>query len=238
MPTPVRKLTESKKKLLVFLLGAGATGKTTTRKLLVKHWMHYGISGQRGCTATYTRKRNPNKGAIVTEPYVLTTYGDGDVPNRQIVLVGNDSAGTDSIVAPEIIMDGITKALKQSNVVVVDGVMSSPRWVDVTNSNYQEYKDRGIAVETLLVHFDFVLDEVLKRLLQRRAGRGKVEDTLPPKTVENARQFIGKTNRAVNHFKNGCKAPMHWERIVYGLTPEVVTAQIYKRILEIRSSNA
>ncbi len=232
MPKPLTSKTQSANhKIALFLLGAGATGKTTTRKLLTNRPIITTVCNRKG---DYVRKRNPGKGSVVVEDYQIVRYFLRD--DNHVGLVGNRASGTDSIVAPELIMQAFYSVLEETQIVIVDGVMSSPRWVDMVNIAHEKYKKQGIQVIPLLVHFDFTLDQVLERLKARRAKKGKVEDRLPDKTIVNADQFIKKTLRAINHFKRDCMPKIEWLIIKHGLTPGQVATQIANRLTSLTNT--
>lgn len=223
-PKPIQKPFHTK--VALFLLGAGATGKTTTRKLLTSSVKYEEVEFET-IKGSYVRKRNPLKGSIVQEDIDICIY-----PTIKTGLVGSYASGTDSICAPELIMRSFAYLLDHCEIVLVDGVMSSPRWVDMVNQAHLDFpqKNGQPGITPLLVHFDFTLDQICERLKYRRSNRGKVEDRLPPNTIENARQFIGKTNRCIKYFKRDCQAEIEWLTIPYGLTPFIVVNRILGRL--------
>jgi hypothetical protein len=98
-------------KTLIYLAGAGSTGKTTSRRVY--------------CGETY------NQQAIVQpdgKRFICTTY-----PSTAFSVAGNHVSGSDSNVGPDLIYQSMLKCIELSDVVFFDGVMCSPRHVDFAN---------------------------------------------------------------------------------------------------------
>jgi hypothetical protein len=161
-------------KCFVVFLGAGSSGKTTARK------------------------------AICGEPVRIDRKKVGDLTQFMTVyenyaVAGNHNSGSDANAAPHLIVNSAKEAFQERDIVFFDGVMGSPRLLEVPEA---------VDCSVLLVHFNLSQEEVYKRLLGRRRNSGKfVESELPEKTFKNAIEFIRRATNTLAHFEQKCKRP-------------------------------
>lgn len=196
-------------KVAVFLLGAGGTGKTTTRIAYgqgepVQHKINISVE---------TKKGQKDDGKLFYSLY------------DNCAVAGNLSTGTDANTSPEIIRNSFLHCLEYKDVVFIDGVMSSSKWVDMVNDYPGEMK-------VITVHYDFDTSEVYQRLLTRRASNGKVESELPEKTRKNSDSFIKRAANAVRSFDTQCNKPVVKLKVSANETTEQIVAKIKKAVAE------
>ena len=103
-------------KLAIIMAGGGASGKTTTRKAfaLGKPQQHFEIT-----------EIDTIKG--LRSMRVMWTIYDN------CALVGNHNSGTDNASGPGSVKHAFFKCLESSDVVIVDGKITSPQWVLMCN---------------------------------------------------------------------------------------------------------
>jgi len=195
-------------KKAVFLLGAGATGKTTARLALCS-----GTPQQNRVQVMLETPKGP-----VKKPFFYTLYDNA-------ALAGNIGTGTDGNTAPRLIRMSFFKCLELNDLVVIDGVMGSPRLIEMVNDYEEEIK-------VLCVHFDISPTETLRRLSERRARNGIVETELPKKTLDNSNDFIRRAKHTVAHFQTKCTKPVFYETIQDNHTPEQI-AEIINNALNL-----
>lgn len=176
-------------KVAVFLLGAGGSGKTTSRIAFCKG----GPRETRLETSLFDKEGRPRK-------MYYTQYDNCS-------LAGNATTGTDANIGPAIIRDSFVECTKLNDIIMIDGVMSSKMWVEMIN----EYPED---MEVLLVHFNLSKDEVVKRLMNRRRNNGKIEDALPEKTLNNSLAFLQRAVSTMKHFEKSCTKQCHKIEIV------------------------
>lgn len=190
-------------KLAIFLLGAGGTGKTTTRKSLCK--------GEPEAYRIGTENTGNNN-----DRYFYTIYSN-------CALAGNPNSGSDANTGPAFIRSAFNDSLERSDIVIVDGVMASPRWVEMVNDHQEPLK-------VLLVHFNLSETEIIRRLMGRRKANGKVEEALPEKTLKNALSFKQRAINAVKAFEKDCVSPVTKIEITDSETTEQIVSKIEKEV--------
>lgn len=169
-------------KILVLLLGAGSSGKTTTRQ---------SICGVPEETILIKRENDKIHG---------TLYKD-------YAVAGNHNSGSDANTGPGLIIESTFECFKYRDIVFFDGVMGTPRLLEIPEK---------LSCSVLLVHFNLSHAEVYRRLLNRRRIKGKVEDTLPEKTLHNSISFIKRAENTMKHFETKCITKMHKIEILDG----------------------
>lgn len=180
-------------KCFVVLLGGGSSGKTTARK---------NVCGE---PVEMIREIHNEK------PCFVTFY-------EKYAVAGNHNGGSDANASPELIVESAMKAFSKRDIVFFDGVMGSPRLLDIPNA---------VDCRVLLVHFDLSQEEVIKRLTLRRKNRGKIEESLPEATLKNSFYFLRRARNTLRQFEERCSKPMFKVTVNDNHTPEEV-AQIIK----------
>jgi uncharacterized protein YnzC (UPF0291/DUF896 family) len=190
-------------KIAVFLLGAGGSGKTTSR-----------ISF---CGANPVCERVIVPGEKENARFFYTLYDSSSV-------AGNISSGTDANTSPDLIRRSFYECLKHRDVVVVDGVMGSPRFVEMVN----DYQDDDMHV--ILVHFNLSQDAVIGRLMKRRSNNGIAEQELPEKTLKNSIAFSKRAVSTLEHFRTKCSKKMTKIEVVDSDTTDDIVRKIKQEV--------
>lgn len=206
-------------KVAIFLMGAGATGKTTTRNTFCQ-----GAGEEISKMGKFIKKRMPNRGATVEKKYSIVKYDN-------CVLIGNKNSGTDSITTPSLVRTAFFDAMAISDTVIVDGVMSTARWVEMVN----EYRHKT-DVRVVVVHYDFTVEKIRERLSIRRKNAGIVEERLPELTFNNVQVFTDRAKMCVGYFLDLCRAPVTLVKVDFEDTPEQVVAKLQEGIKECLST--
>ena len=178
------------KKAVIIIAGAGACGKTTTTQAF--------------CIG------KPDEYRVVRSCLMRNGYQDMQIIYSlydNCAITGNHTSGTDSNTGPGLVEMSFQECMQRRDIVVVDGMVSSPRWVTMVAEWHKKYPEDDISI--LLVHFDIEPMEVLRRLANRRGVSTKsIYDKMMPKC-------IGLTRRAqllVKHVYN------LWDGDTYTLT--------------------
>jgi|SRR5271157_4728333 len=149
-------------KVLIIILGAGASGKSTLTRALCgdggkEDLVFYNIEGK-------------------AEKAKFTVFPNGSA------IAGNIQSTSDSISnmeARSLLIKDLLKA-QQVQFVITDGVRSSKKW-DV------DWVQNELDCAVMYVYLDLTLEENLRRLVARRAAKGKTE--MNPKTYDNMMAF-------------------------------------------------
>src|SRR6267154_3318141 len=152
-------------KVLVMILGAGATGKTTLSLALA------------GKTASEHRVE-----LAVTEKGVRKSVKAPYVLGWNIAIAGNLKNTSDAIGAMDTLHQTIDHCWKQRDVVIMDGFRC-------TNKLVRWVEEHPLRPAVLFVYIELSLNENLVRLRGRRAVNGKIEAKLPTKTFLNVLTF-------------------------------------------------
>src|SRR5271166_3262174 len=149
-------------KVLIVILGAGASGKSTLTRALCG-------DGGKEDVVFYTIEGKAEKAKF-------TVFPNGSA------IAGNLQSTSDSISNMEARACLIKDLLKTQDVqfVITDGVRSSKKW-DV------DWVQQELTCAVLYVYLDITLEENLKRLVARREAKGKM--VMNPKTYENMLAF-------------------------------------------------
>jgi adenylate kinase family enzyme len=184
-------------KVLIMILGAGATGKTTLSRTLAGK-----DAEQLRVELTVTEKGVRKK---VHVPYVL---------GSNFAIAGNLKNTSDAVGAMDALHQTIDHCWKQRDVVIMDGFRC-------TNKLVRWVEEHPLKPAALFVYIELSLNTNLARLLSRRAGNGKVEAKLPTKTFLNVLSFreraLGVWNYAQDHYK---RQPVRYLEIPEGMGPE------------------
>jgi adenylate kinase family enzyme len=184
-------------KVLIMILGAGATGKTTLSRALVGQ-----SAEEHRIELTVTEKGVRKK---FNAPYVL---------GSNIAIAGNVKNTSDKIGPIDALYQTIDHCWKQRDVVIVDGLRCTNNWV-------RWVEEHPLKPAALFVYIELSLNENLARLRSRRKGNGTIEDKLPTKTFLNVLSFreraLGVWNYAQDHYK---RQPVGYLEIPEGMEPE------------------
>ena len=202
-------------KVAIFLMGAGATGKTTTRNTFCQ-----GDGQEISQLGRFIKKRMPNRGAVIEKKYSIVKYDN-------CVLIGNKNSGTDSITTPSLVRTAFFDALELSDTVIVDGVMSTARWVEMVNE--VRHKED---IRVLVIHYDFTVEKIRERLSARRKNAGIVEERLPDLTFNNVQVFTDRARMCVGYFVDLCRVPVTLVKVDFEDTPEQVVEKLQQGIKE------
>lgn len=202
-------------KVAIFLMGAGATGKTTTRNTFCE-----GEGQEISQIGKFVKKRMPNKGAVIERKYSIVKYDN-------CVLIGNKNSGTDSITTPSLVRQAFFDALELSDTVIVDGVMSTARWVQMVNES--RFKQD---IRVVVVHYDFTVEKIRERLSYRRKNAGIVEERLPELTFNNVQVFMDRAKMCVGYFLDLCHVPVTLVKVDFEDTPKQVVEKLQQGIKE------
>lgn len=184
-------------KVLIMILGAGATGKTTLSRALA------GKDAQEHRVELTVTEKGVRK--QVKAPYVL---------GRNLAIAGNLKNTSDAIGAMDTLHQTIDHCWKQRDVVIMDGFRC-------TNKLVRWVEEHPLKPAALFVYIELSLNNNLARLRGRREGNGKIEAKLPPRTFLNVLSFreraLGVWNYAQDHYK---RQPVLYLEIPEGLRPE------------------
>ena len=134
------------KKLAILMAGGSAAGKSTTTLKFAQG------EPDENCTIMPVKLR---KG--VEEVKVWWTVYDN------CAVAGKHGSGTDSNNGPAVHRASFNICLQYSDIIIVDGKINSPQWVEMVNDACDEY-DMGL----LLLYFNLSAEELLTRLAKRR----------------------------------------------------------------------
>lgn len=137
------------KKVAIVVAGAGACGKTTTTQAFVIGNPEIHIEPREALMRHGMQLANA----------VWSLYENCGV-------AGNHKSGTDSNTGPGIVKAAFEEVLKERDIVIVDGMVSSPRWVTMC-TDWQERHPIDELIMVLL-YYQITPEEVLSRLAHRR----------------------------------------------------------------------
>lgn len=150
-------------KAVIIMAGAGASGKTTTTKAFAF-----------GDPVEYKiRMPAPLRKGIEVVPINWTLCDNCGI-------TGNFRSGTDSNTGPGLVEIAFEEVMKLRDVVIVDGMVSSPRWASMV-TKWRDFHP-GEEVVVVLLHFDLPAEEVLARLAKRRGVKpSEIRQKMLPK---------------------------------------------------------
>lgn len=198
------------RKVLVLILGAGASGKSTLTRNIC------GDDGEELVTfiSCYDKKEE----AVVEEKVKYALFPNG------VAIAGNVKNGSDSISRMEALSQVVNLLFTQRSIVIVDGVRSSQKFVDWL----QEHPMPGLGL--VFVYFDISLEVNLARLRKRRAENGK-EEELPEKTYNNVLSFRSRAERVWKHARSiYARRPNAFVRIKDSTKPEQAAKAVWRAI--------
>lgn len=171
-------------KLCIFLLGAGASGKSTTTKAFAN-----------GNPVQYQEMIDANtmKG-IRPMKTTWTVYNN-------CALAGNHNSGSDANNGPGVIRSAWLKCMDASNIVIVDGMMISPQWAQMVQNWAGDHKNVQLGI--LLVHFDLTAEQVLERLSSRR---GVDKESIRSKMMEKCIRNVARPIDGFRYFDDHCSS--------------------------------
>jgi len=137
------------KKVAIIVAGAGACGKTTTTQAFAvgNPEMHKELR-------VADLRHGPKE-----VPVNWTLY-------ENCAVTGNHQSGTDSNTGPGLVEISFYECMKERDVVITDGMVSSPRWVTMVGKWADSHPEDDISI--MLIHYDLDPEEVLNRLARRR----------------------------------------------------------------------
>ena len=197
-------------KTIIMIIGAGATGKTTLSCALagenaVQHHVDLSIS-EKG-----ERKR-------FKAPYVL---------GSDIAIAGNLKNTSDAIGAMDALRQTIDHCWTLRDTVITDGFRCTQklvRWV----------QDHPLMPAALFVYIELSLNTNIVRLCGRRAGNGKVEHKLPPKTFLNVLRFRERSLHVWRYAQNNYnRHPVGFLQLPQDATPQQSAVLIQSKLLEL-----
>lgn len=130
-------------KTVVWFLGSNGTGKTTQTKSLLN------VLGNKNNIEIITGKEEDTE-------FKYTKYGNVSALG---IISDRDCCGCDTLSTKAMIRLSYLKAIEDTDIVFIDGIMSTNTWIEFI---------REREVKVLVVHFKISLEENLLRVLQRR----------------------------------------------------------------------
>src|ERR1700730_1833296 len=200
-------------KVLIMILGAGATGKTTLSRAFA------GKDAQEHRVELTVIEKGVRKN--VKAPYVL---------GFNFAIAGNLKNTSDAIGAMDTLHQAIDHCWKQRDVVIMGGFRC-------TNKLVRWVEEHPLKPAALFVYIELSLNNNLVRLRGRRAGNGKIEAKLPTKTFLNVLTFreraLGVWNYAQDHYK---RRPVRYLEIPEGLGPEDAARLVEHELSRLQES--
>lgn len=189
--------------------GGGAAGKTTATRTYAE-----------GPPMEY-RAMLPcwHATGIRPAPVVWTLY-------ENCGLTGNAHSGTDANTGPGRIAEAFKQVLKYRRVAIVDGMMSSPRWVEMCNDWAAKHPD---PLRVVLVHWDLTEEEQLLRLAARR---GESVADMPELTITNNQATHHRARKCVEHFYADCGVPLRKLTVSADHGPDDIAAMMRRAVAE------
>lgn len=139
------------KKCVIIMAGGNAAGKTTTTKAFTAE-------------SSYTEYKDtrdvPTRKGIRPMKITWTLF-----PDIGVGVSGNWNNGTDANVGPGSVREAFNECMKVSDIVIVDGAISSPQWLTMIIEWLGLYPD--CEVKLVLVHFDLSAEVLLARFATR-----------------------------------------------------------------------
>ena len=189
---------DSDLKVAIVMAGGGAAGKSTASKA-------FAIGDP---VEKYELGRWYDRNDVGKVQGVNVTLYDN------YALTGNHKSGTDANQAPDLVRLAAWRALGERDIIIVDGMVSSPQWVSMLNNWPGE-----TPLHVLLVHFDLPAETLMDRLASRR---GKDKETFRERMYPKCEGLVRRAELLVGHFEDDCKRPM--EKLVVDelATPEEI----------------
>lgn len=175
-------------KILIHILGPGASGKSTLSRNILADPSIVEVSAT-------VQALDQHLGMTKPEKVKYTLSGNG------IALAGNLENGSDSIKSMDALSQVIDLCWKDRDTVIVDPVRCSKKFVDWV-------RNRPQPLAALFIYLDISLEENIRRLLARRRanvlkkGEMPTDEALPEKTYENMLAF---RDRAKNVWAHACR---------------------------------
>src|SRR5258708_1005764 len=183
--------------MLLMLIGAGATGKTTLSRVLA------GTDAREHKIELMATEKGVRK--KIKAPYVL---------GSTIAIAGNLKNTSDAIGPMDALHQMVDHCWELRDVVIVDGFRC-------TNKLVRWVEGHPLKPAALFVYIELSLNENLARLRGRRAGNGRTEEKIPAKTFLNVLSFrkraFGVWSYAQNQYS---RQPVRYLAIPEGISPE------------------
>lgn len=113
-------------------------------------------------------------------------------------LAGNHASGTDANVGPDVVRQAYEECLKVRRIAIVDGYMSTPRWVEMINAWDEAHPEHEMV--SLVVYFHIGLEELLRRLAKRLDV--PVDDAFRAKKTDRCLANLKRPVTLMKHFQN------------------------------------
>lgn len=139
------------KRLVIWLIGSSASGKTTQAKML----HNIGFLDQ--------------KKVHISNTYKFTTFGN--IIGNVGVVSDKDCSGTDTCSTKELIQESYNQCIKNCSIVVLDGIMATATWIDFFKTK-ELLKKYNITIYTILLDVD--IENNIQRLIKRRAKKKNI----------------------------------------------------------------
>lgn len=171
------------KKVAIVMAAGGAAGKSTATKAFAI-----------GDPQEFKDKR-----------IVWTSKGDAEGTVNwtlydNCAVAGNHHSGTDANTGPGRVIEAFNECLEYRDIAIVDGMISTPRWVLMCNRWQDEHPDDELFV--LCLHFNLEAEELLNRLAGRRGvDKETIRERMEPRCVA----LVRRAQVLVNHFHDKCE---------------------------------
>jgi hypothetical protein len=170
-------------------------------------------------------EQNPKRGVYAPYDVRWTLFGNGTA------VCGNPKTGADSNGNIDAINSAIDRCLKDRDLVIFDGVMSSKRLIDHLQDH--PYPNLGV----VWVHLDVSAETAVSRVMKRRQERGKMEMSEATRQGVLARRLRAKT--IWEYAKQAYfRTPAKFVVINEGRTPEQIYQQLRTEVENLFSGDA
>lgn len=167
--------------LTIVMAGPGGCGKTTTSQTFAL-----------GEPREYKELRTVQLQNRKDERDVHWTVYDN------CALAGNHASGTDANVGPDVVRQSYEECLMVRRIAIVDGYMSTPRWVEMINDWDAAHPNDDMIV--LVVYFHIGLEELIRRLAERLDV--PVDDEFIAKKTDRCLANLKRPVTLMKHFEN------------------------------------
>lgn len=198
-------------RLVIIQAGGGAAGKSTTSKA-------FAIGEPR----QFRELRDVETVKGIRPMMVNWTLYDN------YALAGNHKSGTDSNTGPGAVRSAFFECMKHRDIVVVDGMVSSPKWALMCNEYADVHPDHALAV--LLVHYDFPAEELLRRLANRR---NTTPDAIYDSMWDKCVGLVRRAELLMEHFSNLCALPQFIIKVKAKHSTAAIVAMMDDKVCEI-----
>lgn len=167
---------------MFLMAGGSAAGKSTTSKAFAvgePEEFHEKL-------AVPTRKG-------IEEKWVHWTLYDN------CALAGNHKSGTDANTGPGATKAAFLRCIELSDIIIVDGKINSPQWVEMVNDMASMYE-----VEMCVLYFDLEAETLLQRLAIRR---GVEKESIRDSMYQKCQEATGRADLLVRNVQKLAYVP-------------------------------